>query len=292
MKRIIVTDSSANLLNNEPAFYNIKVLPLTIMFDNHAQHISFDDEGDLESANPFDELLANNINSKISTSFVPINTLIATFDELLIDYDQIIYIPIDSLLSSQYGVVKKYLETQKKYKNKVLLIDANAAGPILKNIVLKVNALINLPNFSFIKICKYVVTLRSLTSAYFIPFNISFIQEGGRFIKSATEILDLIQFKVILEYSLKGIHKYQMSRTFKFACDKALNALITFHGDVNQIDNLVIAYSQAQDIESSKIFAHELAMRKGIKNISYLRLANTITAHVGPGCIVFIGYGK
>ena len=124
----IVTDSNSGIKPNEYVEKNIFVLPMPVIIDEE----EFYEETSLTQEDFYNKLEANpNINVK--TSQPSILDVTELWKKLLEKYEQIVYIPMSSSLSSS---TETAIMLSKDFENKVFVVDNKRISLTLKASVL------------------------------------------------------------------------------------------------------------------------------------------------------------
>lgn len=116
MKIAILTDSSYDGKIDE--YKDLYLVPLIINTEDGRDIL---DDNNL-AKDEFYELLDNQM---LKTSQATPGQLMKVWDELLVNYDQIIYLPISKGLSGQCANAKMLSEIEETYKGKVFVCDGN-----------------------------------------------------------------------------------------------------------------------------------------------------------------------
>lgn len=129
MKKIgIMADSHSGILKQEAEELDIHVLPMPFYLNGELFHENLD-----FSRKGFYEKLREGAN--VSTSQPSPQEVMEMWDEMLLSYDQILYIPLSSSLSGSC-MTAAALSQEPQYKNKVFVVDNGRVSTPLHRSVL------------------------------------------------------------------------------------------------------------------------------------------------------------
>ena len=129
MKTAVITDGNSGISLAEAKELGVTVIPTSVIINGE---VYFEDV--TLSQEQFYEKLTGN--AEVSTSQPSLGSLIDTWDELLKDYDELIYIPISTGLGQNYNTAKQLAQTEERFKGKVFVIDNQRVSITQKQSVL------------------------------------------------------------------------------------------------------------------------------------------------------------
>ncbi len=210
-KRVaLLCDSSADISEAEAKELGIHVLRMPIIIDN---------ETFTEGVDIFDEdiLKALKADKKISTTQPSPGSMLALWDELLKEYDQVLYFPLSSGLSSTCA---NAINFARDYQGKVVVIDSTfACYPIVCMLLMARDMLEK--GYSAEQI-KERFEQEANMYAILIPENLNALKNGGRISPAAAKLAGMLKIHPLLTVENGKIDVYDKVRTL---IPENLNAL-------------------------------------------------------------------
>lgn len=269
MKIKVMIDSSADisLADEKEKNFTVARFPLTI--DN----VEYFDEIDI-NMEQFKEHLYNG--SSISTSQAPVGVLIEMWEELLLEYDAVIYLTISGGLSGSY---QSATMASKEFEGRVTVIDGKlVAYPI---------QLVQEACYKYIDEGKSPLEIKEIIEnrdnmfAFIIPYDINHLKKGGRITPQAAALANLLKIVPILAFEEGTIDAYDKVRTNKKAVKKALNLLVEKYPDA---ENYYWYIMQSDVDEMASDCKKEIEKLTG-ENVIVKDLFPIILTHTGPKTI-------
>lgn len=275
MKKIaIMCDSGADISLEEAnalGFYVIR-MPITI------NGVEYKEAMDITTR----ELIQHMKNGdKVTTSQPIMGEIVAMWDNLLKEYDQIFYLPIARALSGTCQNAIN-LAKEKEYAGKVFVVDSEFVSCPSTHILKVVKDM-----FEKGYTCEEVKEkLEKETNLYaiLIPESLDALKAGGRISPAAAALAGLLKIVPLLTVDHGAIDVYSKVRTLKKAYQEGITAITK---DVNpeEYDWMVI---DADNKEASKVLKAELEKVTGMPVIE-CEFKSIIMSHTGPGTI---GFGR
>lgn len=219
-KFAILVDSISTIGTNEnPSLDDVYVLPLGLTSPD-GKNIQ-----DYTSGISINEILESAKQKKYyKTSTTKVGVFFDMIDELLNNYECVIYLAISSELSSQFHNLSKLIELDDKYKDKVWMINTLSAGYSIEQMVKDILDVISLKGDITIRQIEDIVRVENNTSSeYIICKNLLGVNEGGRITKTFIKILDKLAKVPIILFEKKNILK-SLARDY----DKAFLKIIKY----------------------------------------------------------------
>ncbi|WP_027063323.1 DegV family protein [Mesoplasma seiffertii] len=276
MKIAILTDSSYDGRIDE--YKDLHLVPLIINTEDGREIL---DDNNL-AKDEFYDLLDSQL---LKTSQATPGQLMKVWDDLLVNYDQIIYLPISKGLSGQFANARMLSETEEAYKGKVFVCDGNNVSIITQKTVKQIAFWIA-ENKTGFEILELVKEYNGNFTTFIIPKNLETLKRGGRITPTAAALAKMLKIIPILRYD-GTIDKEDTARTFKRAIKEALKMIKKECHGVKVID---VAYSRfnSEDFEMIlKIIADE-----GFKVDTMSELTNVIISHTGRETVALCGWKK
>ncbi|AHI52671.1 DegV family protein [Spiroplasma culicicola] len=275
MKTAIIIDSSVGLkdLSNYQDLYLVPLL------------INLEDESTIK-----DDITLNreqfyklNDSQVLKTSQSLPGDMLAKWDELLKDYDQIICLLLSKGLSGQYNTFKMFSQ-EDEYKDKVFVVDTNGVSVVL-NRQLEICYELLKNNTPIEQIVEAIENKYKDFKGYIIPRSLTQLVRGGRITKAAAGLAKILKITPILKYNGE-IDKEDKTRTFKKAVEIVLDKIIKDEKDFI----LDISYSQVEQSVLDEVL--QLVEQKGITLGLLKEMPNVIVCHTGRETFAFIPYSK
>lgn len=274
-KYIILVDSSSGYYEEEAKNFNLEFLPLLLTIKDENKTL-LDNNKEIQQKEFYDVLKYKTILTSQTTPLL----MTQKWDALLNKYEKIIFFPISSKLSSQYSLAKKLAE-DKKYKNRVIIINSESVSDVTKEMVirsqefLKTHKVEELPDF--------VEKLKQKYCAFIIPHNLNTLMRGGRVTPSVATLSNILRIKPILEF--KGdINKFSKTKSLKKAIKEILKE--AYRRFKTQKGKLILVQSLCDEELKNQIIKIINNEDFTISKISML--SNVIAAHTGYNTFVLI----
>ena len=275
MNRIaILTDSSADLTNEQLKEYNIDVIRMPINIDG----VDYLDEIEIDYDTFVDKMKNNSI---CKTSQPRLGEFKEKVDQLLKEYDVVLSIPISKGLSGTYNSI---LTLSKEYNDKLIVIDSNHIACLLGDLCIQTRMLLN-KGKTPLEI-KELIERDSYMWTCILPDDLIYLKRGGRISTVSALLGNLIKLVPLLVIEHGVFNLYSKVRTY----NKAIQTLLDITKDLKNPSNYnwYVAHAACEDkaIEIAK------ELKDIVKqDIKISKLGSVIMSHTGPNT-VGIGYVK
>ena len=286
-KVAILTDSSSGFSQEEADALGIKLIYIPYIIDG---------EEYVENKNLNRETFFNflqNANS-ISTSQPSQLVVKELWDEVLKEYDEIVYIPLSSGLSA---TCKMSQVSAEEYKGKVEVVDNKRVSVTLKIAVL--NALKMAQEGKTAKEIKRELETDTYNSSIYITVTtLKFLKRGGRITATAAAIGSLLKIKPVLQIQGDKLDAYAKVMTMQQAKSKMLNAIkkdldTRFKKAYeNKEMALAIAYSGYTNEQALSFKKEVESAFPDLEITSVDSLPLSIICHIGPDSIAVAVFKK
>ncbi|SOB90720.1 DegV family protein [Pseudobutyrivibrio ruminis] len=276
-KVAILTDSNSGITQAQAKDYGVFVIPMPFYIDGELYY----EDIDLTQEQFYEKLTQG---GEITTSMPITGNLMDTWDKLLKDYDEIVYIPMSSGLSSSCATAKMLAED---YDGKVVVVDNQRISVTQKLSALEAKKLADLGK-SAQEICDALMEIKSLSTIYITVDTLEYLKKGGRLTPAVAAIGSLLKIKPVLSIYGEKLDKYSMARTVKAAKQTMIEALKKDMQNVLHTDNLddvVISIAHTQNQEAAEKFKEELEAEFPGKEIWIDPLSLSVSCHIGPGAL-------
>ena len=274
-KVAILTDSNSGITQAQSKEFGVFVVPMPFYIDGELYY----EDIDLTQDQFYEKLTQG---GEITTSMPITGNLMDTWDKLLKEYDQIVYIPMSSGLSSSCDTAKMLAED---YDGKVVVVDNQRISVTQKLSALEAKKLADMGK-SAQEICDALMEIKSLSTIYITVDTLEYLKKGGRLTPAVAAIGSLLKIKPVLSIYGEKLDKYSMARTVKAAKQTMIEALKKDMKNVLHTDNLdEVEISIAQTQEAAEKFKEELEAEFPGKEIWIDPLSLSVSCHIGPGAL-------
>lgn len=273
----VVTDSTCDLSEEQIRTYDIKLLPLKVVY-NDREYI------DRLEIQP--EEVYENFEREIPKTSMPSPGEAANlFKKLAQDgFTDVISIHISSGLSGTYQMVKSVAQQMKDVIN-VQVIDSKALSWGLGCLVLEARRLVK-SGLNLEEVVEKVYRLREKTKVIFVVKTLEYLRKGGRIGYVAGTIGEMLNVKPIISINDEGkYYTYQKVRGRKRSLDKLVDIIKEYAED----KKIKLAVMHGGALEEAKSIMDKLQL----PNIDMQLLGQigpSMVVHTGPGLIGAIFY--
>ena len=282
MKVAVMTDSNSGLTQKEGKDLGIKVVPMPFMIDG---------EEYFEDINLTQEMFYEKLqgDANVSTSQPAIGVIMTMWDELLEEYDQIVYIPMSSGLSKSCESALRLAESD--YKGKVYVVDNKRISVTQKASVFQALELAK-EGLSGEEIHNKLMETSMHASIYIMLDTLKHLKKGGRITPAAAAVGGILKIKPVLKIAGEKLDKFRMmNRTIpnarRILIDAVKEDINGFLKDLDgRTDNVEIqaAFTGVDKTEVNTL-VKEAEEELGIK-VSYVDpLSLSVSCHIGDGAI-------
>lgn len=277
MKSIaILTDSNSGISQKQANELDVYVLPMPFIINGkeYFEDINLTQE-------KFYELLKDE-SSVISTSQPSVGSLLKTWNDLLKQYDEIVYIPMSSGLSSSCQTAKTLALD---YENRVFVVDNQRISVTQRQSVLDAIALKN-KGLSGEEIKEFLEKIKLEASIYIMVDTLNYLKKGGRLTPAVAAIGTLLKIKPVLQIQGEKLDAFSLARTLKKAKEIMKKAIEKdIHNRFGGADNVEIHIAHTQNLENAILLKEELLELYPNHDIYIDHLSLSVSCHIGPGSL-------
>ena len=285
MKKIgILTDSHSGITQEEAKKLGIYVLPMPFYINDQCHY-----EGKDISREEFIELLKNDEN--VSTSQPSPEAVMNLWDEILKEYEELVYIPISSGLSGSCSTAMAMAQND-DYEGKVFVVDNGRVSTPMKQSVLDAIELLN-EGCSAKEIKNRLEDAKGKMGIFVAVDDLKYLKKGGRISSSVALVGGMLKVKPILKFDIGTLDSFKNCRGLIKAktvmIEEVKRIVTTDYAEDFEKGNVHILAASSADEEETKKWVNEIQEAfPGIKVLwDYLPMG--ITCHIGPGGLG-IGY--
>lgn len=276
-KVAILTDSNSGITQAESKELGVFVEPMPFYIDGELYY----EDIDLTQDEFYQKLTQG---GEIKTSMPITGNLMDTWEKILEDYDELVYIPMSSGLSSSCATAKMLADD---YDGRVVVVDNQRISVTQKMSALEAKKLADMGK-SAQEICDALMEIKSLSTIYITVDTLEYLKKGGRLTPAVAAIGSLLKIKPVLSIYGEKLDKYAMARTVKAAKQTMIEALKKDMVDVLKTDNfdeVQISIAHTQNEEAAIAFREELLKEFHVKEIWIDPLSLSVSCHIGPGAL-------
>lgn len=278
-KVAIVTDSNSGIKQSQAEELGIHVLPMPFRINDEEYF-----EDITLSQEEFYERLSQE--AEISTSQPTAGDVMALWDKLLTEYDEIVHIPMSSGLS---GSCQTAIILADGYHGKVQVVNNQRISVTQRQSVLDALELAKLGKNA--KEIRMILEREKMRSSIYITVDtLKYLKKGGRITPTAAAIGTVLNIKPVLQIQGDKLDAYSKTRGMKQAKKIMIDALQKdFDGRFKEAfeqKKIHLAVAHTQNEEAAKELAAELAETfPGFGHIQIDPLSLSIACHIGPGAL-------
>jgi DegV family protein with EDD domain len=276
-KTAVMTDSNSGITQAEAKELGITVLPMPFYIDEQM----FYEDIDLSQEQFYDKLKSD---CEIKTSMPLVGNVTDTWDALLKEYDEIVYIPMSSGLS---GSCETAIMLAEDYDGKVQVVNNQRISVTQRQSVLDAKMLAE-QGRSAAEIHKILEDAKFDSSIYIMLDTLYYLKKGGRITPAAAALGTFLKLKPVLQIQGEKLDAFAKARTAKQGKSIMLETMKRdfaerFHSPDGKEMNLEIAYSY--DREAAEEFKKEVQEVFPNNEIMVNPLSLSVSCHIGPGAL-------
>ena len=273
----ILTDSNSGITQEESKELGIFVIPMPFYIDG----VLYYEDIDLTQDEFYTKLEQD---CDIKTSLPITGNLMDLWDEILKDYDELVYIPMSSGLSSSCGSAKMLAED---YDNRVVVVDNQRISVTQKLSALEAKKLADMGK-SAQEIHDALMSVKLDSTIYITVNTLEYLKKGGRLTPAVAAIGSLLKIKPVLSIYGEKLDKFATARTVKQAKQIMIDALSSDLKNILKLENpddYIISVAHTQNFEAAEKFREELLEVFPDREIWIDPLSLSVSCHIGPGAL-------
>lgn len=278
MKKVaIVSDSNSGITQREAKELGVAILPMPFFINGETLYEDINLTQD-----EFYQKLKEDV--EISTSMPLVGNVTDLWDELLKEYDEIVYIPMSSGLSSSCETA--YMLSQ-EYDGKVQVVNNQRISVTQRQSVMDAKALAK-KGKTAAEIKEILERDKMESSIYIMVDTLYYLKKGGRITPAAAALGTLLKLKPVLQIQGEKLDAFAKARTVKQAKNIMIEAMKNdfanrFHDEKGEHIHLEMAYTH--NLEDAEAFKKEVQETFPGIDITMNPLSLSISCHIGPGSL-------
>ena len=278
----VMTDSNSGITQNEGKELGIYVVPMpfTIDGDEYLEDIT------LTQTQFYDKLTSD---ADVSTSQPAVGFVTSIWDEMLEQYDQIVYIPMSSGLSK--SCESAIAAANAGYEGKVYVVDNQRISVTQKQSVFDAITLAN-KGLDAKAIYDVLMETKMHSDIYIMVDTLKYLKKGGRITPAAAAVGSLLKIKPILQIKGFKLDKFRMmnrtvsnaKRIMIDACKESINGFLK---DIDgRTDNIhfAVAYTGTDTKEADNLVSMIKEEFPGVEVLCN-PLSLSVACHIGTGAL-------
>lgn len=278
MKVAIITDSNSGITQEEGKQLGIRIVPMPFMIngEEYLEDITLTQQ-------EFYAKLGEG--SDISTSQPSPESIMALWDEVLEEYDEIVHIPMSSGLS---GSCQTAMMLAEDYDGKVEVVNNQRISVTQRQSALDAKELAA-KGMCAAEIKEKLEAVKFDSSIYITLDTLKYLKKGGRITPAAAALGTLLRLKPVLTVQGEKLDAFAKARTMKQAKSMMVAAITKdleerFGDRTGKDVHLEVAHTDNQ--EEADEFAKELReLFPATGEIVIAPLSLSVSCHIGPGSL-------
>ncbi len=279
MSVAILTDTNSGFTVEDAEEKGIYVIPTPFYIDDKLYYEGVDLDHD-----KFFELQA--ADHEIHTSMPLVGDVMDKWHELLDEYDEIVYIPLSSGLSSSCETAIMLAEDD-DFDGRVFVVNNQRISATMKLSAMEAKALAD-EGKSAAEIKEYLEEHKSESAIYIMVDTLKYLKRGGRITPAAAAVGSLLHIKPVLQIQGEKLDKFAMARTTKQGKQIMLDAI---KKDAEERfedpdgSGLVMSIAHTNNQEEAEKLREELLSLYPNHKVVIDPLSMVVACHIGPGSL-------
>lgn len=280
----VITDSNSGITPEEAEKLGIYVVPMPFIIDGEIYY-----EGLNLTNDKFYEIQKSG--TRITTSQPNINDIVALWENVLKEYDEIVYIPMSSGLSQSCETAKSFAQ---QFEGRVQVVDNRRISVTMKPSVFDaINLAKEGRNARQIK--EYLEETAGDSSIYLVVDTLKYLKQGGRITPAAAAIGTVLNIKPVLQIQGGKLDQYAKVINIRSAKSKMIDAMKKdlegrFRSLVSE-GKMRLAVAHTMNEENAKEFAEEIKKTFPNVELEFIdALSLSVATHTGPKVLALASY--
>lgn len=280
MKIAIATDSNSGITQAQAKELGVYVLPMPFVIDG----TEYLDDITLNQPMFYQKLGED---ADVSTSQPSPESVMGFWDEILKEFDAVVYIPMSSGLSGSCQTARMLAE-EEEYEGRVFVADNHRISITQRQSVLDALEMVK-AGMTAEEIYEKLEKTGFDATIYIMVDTLKYLKKGGRLTPAVAAIGTLLRIKPILTIQGEKLDSYAKARTLKQSKSAMISAiqndLAERWGDTDG-SNCMIQIAHSSNEEEALLFREELKeVFPKAEEILIAPLALSVACHIGPGSL-------
>lgn len=280
MKIAVVTDSNSGMTADDAKANGIVLLPMPFLIDGK----DYLDGVNLTHEEFFEKLAQD---ADVSTSQPSPGIVMELWDDILKEYDQIIYIPMSSGLSKSYETAAMLAASD--YEDKVFVINDKRIGPTQREAALDAKKMAA-KGMTGAEIKTVLERETFESSIYIMVDTLKYLKKGGRVTAAGAAIGTVLNLKPVLQIQGDKLDAFAKSRGVKNAkkvmidqMKKDLAGRFAKAVEAGRLSLYVVASHVSDEVREA--WVSEVKAAFPTLSLEYAELSLSVSCHIGPGAL-------
>lgn len=287
MNRVaVVTDSNSGITQSQAKELGIYVIPMPFYIDGTLYY----EDIDLTQEQFYEKLTQD---ADISTSQPAVGDVMELWNKLLLEYDQIVHIPMSSGLS---GSCETAMMLSNDYDGKVSVVNNQRISVTQKLSVLDAKKMAD-EGMDAAQIKKVLEDTKFDSSIYIMVETMKYLKKGGRVTPAAATLATLLRIKPVLQIQGEKLDAFAKVRTISAAKQTMINSVIKdsttrFEAKDEKLENINICMAYTGAYDTIREWHEEIKRQYPDHDIICDPLSLSVACHIGPGAIAITATKK
>ncbi len=277
MKIAVMTDSNSGITQAEASELGVFVLPMPFYIDEQVYY----EDIDLTQEQFYEKLQAD---CEIKTSMPIVGNVTDKWDEVLKEYDEIVYIPMSSGLSSSCATA---IMLSDDYDGRVQVVDNQRISVTMRQSVMDAKMLAEAGKTAS-EIKEILEREKMESSIYIMLDTLYYLKKGGRITPAAAALGSLLKIKPVLQIQGEKLDAFAKARTSKqgksIMIDTMKKDFAERFGDPEG-KNMHLELAYTYDLAAAEEFKAEVMEAFPGMEIIMNPLSLSVSCHIGPGAL-------
>lgn len=279
-KLMIITDSNAGILQSEAKELGITVVPMPFVINGE----EFYEDISLTQKEFYEKL--KNPDADIHTSQPSSFYLEDLFENLLNDYEELVYIPMSSGLSA---TCQNATALAQKFNGRVFVVDNQRISVTQKESVFEAIEMAKLGKKGQ-EIHDYLVNTKKTSIIYIMVATLKYLKKGGRVTPTAAALGSMLRIKPVLVIKGEKLDSFFKALTFKQAKLKMIDQIRedcdTLFKEEYDKGLMVVSVAHTDNEEEALKFKEEILTSLPKLKFRFVDpLSLSVSCHIGPGAL-------
>lgn len=287
MSRVaVVTDSNSGITQAQAQELGIYVIPMPFYIDGTLYY----EDIDLTQEQFYEKLTQD---ADISTSQPAVGDVMELWDKLLLEYDQIVHIPMSSGLS---GSCETAIMLSNDYDGRVSVVNNQRISVTQKLSVFDAKKMAD-EGMDAAQIKQVLEDTKFDSSIYIMVETMKYLKKGGRVTPAAATLATLLRIKPVLQIQGEKLDAFAKVRTISAAKQTMMNSIIKdsttrFGATDDKLEDINICMAYTGSYDSIKEWHEEVKKLYPDHDVICDPLSLSVACHIGPGAIAITATKK